>query len=215
VWAGLVELVRAAIFAGSHLLGGSLGASVIVVSALVRVATLPLAVRAARHGRAQQAKLAQLRPQLERLKQRYQADPRRLWTETQALYRKHDIRLMSGSALISAGIQLPLLGALFSAVRSGLGDRVRFLWIIDLSRVDALLVAVATSLAGFAAAFAAAVPASPAAPRFLALMVAGGTLIFLWSASSAVALSVGTGSAVSILQNWLVRRDARRAAAAA
>jgi hypothetical protein len=33
---------------------------------------------------------------------------------------------------------------------------------------------------------------------------------FLWTASSAVALSAGAGSLVSILQNWLLSRDVRR-----
>jgi len=36
-----------------------------------------------------------------------------------------------------------------------------------------------------------------------------GTLAFLWSASSAVALSMSAGSLVSLLQNWLLARDAR------
>src|SRR5262245_42224886 len=89
MWASLVDLVRATIFAGSHLLGGSLGASIIVVSTVVRLAVLPLLLRSARHARIQQTKVAELQPQVERLRKRYQADPRRLFTETQALYRQH------------------------------------------------------------------------------------------------------------------------------
>jgi YidC/Oxa1 family membrane protein insertase len=209
VWAGFVELVRATIFTGSHLLGGSLGASVIVVSAVARLAVLPLVLRSARHARAQQAKIARLQPTLERLKKRYRTDPRRYVAETQALYREHDIRLVSGSSLASAIIQIPMLGALFSAVRTGLGARVRYLWISDLSRVDALLVIIVTGLAALAATLAPVAPGSPVSPRVLTVLVIGGTLLFLWSASSAVALSVGAGSAVSLLQNWLLRRDAR------
>lgn len=214
MWTSLVDLVRATIFGGSHLLGGSLGASVIVVSTVVRLALLPLLLRSARHARVQQLKLAELKPQLERLRKRYQSDPRRLVAETQALYRQYGIRLMSGSSLASAAIQLPLLGALFSAVRTGLGVRTRFLWIADLSRVDGILVLLVTALAGFAATLTPATPESPITPRMLTLFIVGGTLVFLWSASSAVALSVGAGSAVSVLQNWLLRRDARRTPAA-
>jgi YidC/Oxa1 family membrane protein insertase len=214
VWTSLVDLVRATIFGGSHLLGGSLGASVIVVSTVVRLALLPILLRSARHARAQQLKLAELKPQLERLRKRYQSDPRRLVAETQALYKQHGIRLMSGSSLASAAIQLPLLGALFSAVRTGLGARTRFLWIADLSRVDGILVLLVTALAGFAATLTPATPESPITPRMLTLFIVGGTLVFLWSASSAVALSVGAGSGVSVLQNWLLRRDAKRTPAA-
>jgi hypothetical protein len=35
------------------------------------------------------------------------------------------------------------------------------------------------------------------------------TAAFLWTASSAVALSAGAGSLVSVLQNWLMSRDVR------
>src|SRR5439155_15166044 len=115
MWSSLVELVRATIFTGSHLLGGSLGASILVVSTLVRLALLPLTLRSARYARAQQARLARLKPQLERLQKRYQSDPRRLWAETQALYRKHEVRPIDGTSLASFAIQLPLLGGLYSA----------------------------------------------------------------------------------------------------
>jgi YidC/Oxa1 family membrane protein insertase len=207
MWDTLVELVRATIFAGSQVLGGSLGTSIVVISTLVRLAVLPLVLRAARHARVQQAKLAELRPQLERLRTRYKTDPRRMIAETQALYRKHDIRLMSASSFASAAIQIPLLGALFAGVRNGLGARVRFLWVADLSRVDALLVVLVAGLTAAATMLTPATPDSPVTPRVLTVMVVAGTLVFLWSASSAVALAVGAGSAVSALQNWLLRRD--------
>ena len=91
--------------------------------------------------------------QVERLNKRYEKEPLRLFEETQQLYRKNGIRFMTPGSFASAAIQIPLLGALFSAVRTGLGARVRFLWIADLSRVDGLLLILVTSLAGFAAAF--------------------------------------------------------------
>ena len=39
-----------------------------------------------------------------------------------------------------------------------------------------------------------------------------GTGLFLWSTASSVALSVGAGAAVSLLQNWLIARGVRSAA---
>lgn len=210
MWASLVELVRATIFASAHFLGGSLGASIVLVSALVRLALLPLILRSARYARAQQVKLEEIKPQLERLQKRFKEDPQQLWTETQALHRAHGIKLVSGSSLASMAIQLPLIGALFTAVRTGLGARVRFLWIADLSRVDAFLVVLVASLAGVGAAIAPSPAPAQATQRLMTVAAVGGTLLFLWSASSAVALSVGAGSAVNLLQNWLLARDARR-----
>ena len=208
MWATLVELVRAAIFAGAHVAGGSLGAGIVLVSAFVRLALLPLSLRAAREARAQRAKLAALGPQLEQLKRRYASDQRRLLEETMALQRANGVRLVGPSTFAAMAIQLPLLGALFSAVRTGLGARVRFLWIADLSRVDTLLLLGVSALSGITASVAPAA-GTPAGTRTMIAVAVGGTLLFLWSASSAVALSVGAGSAVSLLQNWILRRDAR------
>jgi hypothetical protein len=70
------------------------------------------------------------------------------------------------------------------------------------------------ALAGVATLLAPASPGSPVTPKAMTFLVVASTLVFLWTASSAVALSVGAGSAVSVLQNWLLRRDARRLVAA-
>lgn len=210
MWDGFVELIRATIFAGSHVLNGSLGASVFLVSAIVRLALLPLTLRTARVAQAQQARIAQLKPQLDRLRARHKSNPVQLATDTQELYRQHGIQFMSRESVLSGLVQLPLLGGMFAAVRSGLGAKVRFLWIADLSRGDILLTSIVVGLAGVAGAILPTPTTSPAAPRTMSLVIMGLTLMFLWSAPSAVALSVGAGSAVSALQNWLLRREQRR-----
>ena len=207
MWEAFVDIVRATIFAGSHLLNGSLGASVVLVSTIARLAVLPLVLRAARDARATQAKLAALKPHLDRLQKRYKTDRRKLLFETQELYRKNDVKLIGSSGFASMLVQLPLIGALFAAVRDGLGARVRFLWVADLGRPDAMLTAVVVALTGVATLAAPVTPGSPVGPRLLTAVIVGGTLMFLWSASSAVALSVGAGSAVSLFQNWLIRRE--------
>jgi YidC/Oxa1 family membrane protein insertase len=211
MWNAFVEVIRATMFAGSHLFNGSLGASIFFVSAVVRLALLPLTLRAARAAQAQQARLTRLKPQLDKLQARYKSDPARLATATQEFYRKNDIRMMPQGSLASSLIQFPLLGGLFAAVRGGLGAKVRFLWIADLSRGDILLTSIVVSLAGISSTITPAnQPAGPS--RAMAFMVMALTLSFLWSASSAVALSFGAGSAVAALQNWLLRREASRSA---
>jgi YidC/Oxa1 family membrane protein insertase len=153
--------------------------------------------------------MAALRPAIEALQRRYANDPAQLMRETQALYAANGIRVLSPVALIGLLLQLPLLGGLFSAVRSGLGLRVRFLWIADLARPDALLL---LAVAAITAGTMTMIPGTqgpngaPSANLILLLSVVG-TLVFLWSASSAIALSFGAGSLVSALQNWLVNRD--------
>ncbi len=210
MWAGFVELIRVAIFATAHVCGGSLGVGIVCVSVALRLALLPLTLRLARQARAQQGKVAALKPQLDTLQRRHATDPARLVRETQALYAANGVRIMTTGGFVGLLVQMPLLGGLFAAVRGGLGARVPFLWVGNLARPDALLLAVVTLLGGAVLA----IPRPPAAAGgpsvpMLLLLGAGGTLLFLWSASSAVALSVGAGTLVSWLQNWLLSRDRR------
>jgi YidC/Oxa1 family membrane protein insertase len=210
MWNSFVELIRATIFAGAHVCAGSLGGSVLLVSFLVRLGLLPLTLRMARSAREQQRRLARLKPELDRLQRRFAGNPARLFAETQALQRRHGVRTFEPRSMIVSLAQLPLLGGLFSAVRNGLGAKVRFLWIADLARPNGLLLLGVATLSGFATWLAPShtTPQAPAAT--LAVVLALATAAFLFSASSAVALSVGAGAAVQGLQNWLLARDARR-----
>lgn len=208
MWTGFVELIRMTVFAAAHVCGGSLGAGIIAVSAIVRLALLPVTLRAARHARAQQARLAALKPRLDALQKRHADDPIRLMRETQALHAANGIRFLHPENIRAFLAQAPLLGGLFAAVRSGLGARVRFLWIADLAQPNSLLVGIVAVLTGAVIAFPRSPSGSAGPSVVLTLLVsAGASLFFLWSASSAVALSVGTGSLVSALQAWILSRD--------
>ncbi len=214
MWDSIVDLLRASIFSATHLTGGSLGAAILIVSAVIRLALLPLSLRMARQARAQQLRLAALKPALDRIQQRHANNPALRLKETQALYQTHNIRLLSPTSLMSLAIQAPLLGALFSAVRQGLGAGVRFLWIGDLARPDLVALSIVAALTAAVVGSAPVAPGQPATPTVAWVMFVGTTLVFAWSASSAVALSMGAGSLVSVLQNWILARDARPAIAA-
>ncbi len=207
MWAGFVELLRAVIFAASHVCGGSLGGGILLVSAGVRLALLPLTLHLARRAREQQAKLAALLPEMEALQRRYANDPRRLMRETRALHAKHGIKMLTPSGLVGMAIQFPVLGGLFAAVRTGLGAKVRFLWVGDLARPDGTLLLVATALTALSISSAPSTPGQTTNQTPLLVMGVLATAAFLWTASSAVALSAGAGSLVSVLQNWLLSRD--------
>lgn len=211
MWTGFVELIRITIFAAAHVCGGSLGAGIVCVSVALRLAILPLTLRLARKARDQQERMAALKPQLDALQKRHAKDPARLMRETRAIYAANGVQFMSLEGFVGLIVQAPLLGGLFAAVRGGLGARVPFLWIGNLARPDALLVSVIALLAG--AVFAIPRPqAASGAPTTPTMMLLGmiATLVFIWSASSAVALSVGAGSLVSGLQNWMLARDRAR-----
>ena len=112
---------------------------------------MPVTLRIARQAREQQRRLAAIKGDLELIQQRYAKDKLRLLQETQLLYKQHNIRLMQPSSIVSMLLQAPLLAGLFSAVRTGLGQRVRFAWIADLSRSNATLVLIVAALSALGA----------------------------------------------------------------
>jgi YidC/Oxa1 family membrane protein insertase len=214
MWEAVVELVRFAIVSIAQAFGGSVGTAVLLVSFGLRLALLPLTLRVARQARAQQERLAALKPQVERLRKRHAQDPSVLWRETQDLYRANEIRFFTPIGFFALLLQMPLFAALFSATRRGLGTKVRFLWVAELARPDAILTLVVSVLTAAVMSSAVATSSNSSAPGNAALglvvVVGVATLVFLWSASSAVALSVGAGSAASALQNWLLKRSQQK-----
>lgn len=215
MWTSFVELIRMSIFGAAQVCGGSLGAGIVAVSVVARLALLPLTLHLARQARAQQVKVLALEPRLKTLRARHKNDPIRLLQETQALHAANGIRIMSPAGLAGLLVQLPLLSGLFAAVRGGLGARVRFLWVANLGEPNGVLVAVVTILGGAMMATARPPGTAGGAATLVPLLVgAAATLFFVWSASSAVALSFGAGSLVSGLQSWLLARDGSRAIAA-
>lgn len=214
MWDGFVELLRATIISVAQACGGSLGGGILLVSAGIRLAMLPLTLRMARRAREQQVRIAALKPEIEALQRRYASDPKRLVQEMRAVYSANDIKLVTPSGLITVAVQLPLLSGLFAAVRTGLGSKVRFLWVADLAKPEGLLALVVTALTAWGVSGTPTPPGSSSVVTPLIAVTVVGTLVFLWTASSAVALSVGAGSLVSVFQNRLIARDSRTRSAA-
>jgi len=209
MWDGFVDLVRASIVTVAQLCGGSLGGGIVLVSAGVRLALLPMTLRLARRALEQQERLVAIRPELEALNRRYAENPARLWRETLALHERHGIRLVSPAGFVGVSVQAPLLGALFAAVRGGFASKVRFLWIADLARPDLALTLGVTALTAWVVART-PTATNQTTPTVVILAAVVAMAAFLWSASSAAALSFGAGSLISALQNWLLAREIRR-----
>jgi YidC/Oxa1 family membrane protein insertase len=212
-WSLLVDPTRALLFALAHLTGGSLGAAILVLSAVVRLALLPLGVRLALEGRRVQARLRALEPELARLRERFAADPARLLIETRRLQERHGIPVVPRGSLLNAAIQLPVGAALLRAI-TGAGRAGRFLWIADLARPDALLAAATAATVSIAVALAPSSRGAAGSARRAALVTGVVTLLVVWRLAAGVGLYWAASSAVGVAQSLVVRRLARREGAA-
>jgi len=204
VWDQWVDLLRAAIFAYSQACGGNLGIGIVAVTLVVRMAMFPLTLRLARISAAHQELMRELKPKLDRIRKRFKTKPERMAQETQRLLEREGVSPLPMKSCLGTLIQMPILLALFTAVRSCLGAGGRFLWIRNIARPDFVLTVAVTALTSATVAIGA-----DSTGQNRALMVAIPTVItfvVLLKMSAGIGLYWGVSSAVSLLQALLVRR---------
>lgn len=203
-WDSLVGFFAALLCTLAQMYGGNLGLAIITLSVITRLALLPLALRMARGAQAQQKILYALRDKIAGLRQRYRSDPRQLAEKLSELYRSHGVKPVDGRNLASGAAQALVGAGLYSAIRRGLAQGHRFLWIRDLGRPDAVLV-LATSIITFMSSLIA--PHLPEQSRAAtAVLPAILTLILAWRLSSAVVLYWASSAAVNGVQALILRR---------
>jgi len=210
----LIDWIRAAILALAQVLGGNLGVGILAASTLLRLSLLPLTMHLGRRAMRQQAIVARLEPGLRKLRTRYAKDPDRLASETLALYRREGYQPLDRVTLIGNLIQLPLLGGLFAALRSGFTRGLRFLWVADLARPDFMLAALATIIAGLGV-YLGPVPGPSMSAKALSgvlAFTAVSVLTAAWFGGAGFALSMVGSGLVSCVQSVLLVRGGKRAA---
>ena len=209
LWDQVVEIVRQSIFAYAQACNGSLGAGILAVTFLARLALLPLGIRIARKAALQQRAMARLRPTLEALQRTYKSNPKRLAEETSRLLTREGASPLSAGGCLGPLGQAPVFIALYSGVRRASTVGGRFLWIRDLAKPDLALVIVATVLTLLAAAGGAA----PAQGRSLMLSISAVvTVLVLAKVAAGVGLYWSLSSLFGAVQGWAVQRSLRSSA---
>ena len=122
------------IFEGLHAIFQNYGVAIILLTALVKVASYPLT----RKAHVSMKEMQKLQPELAELKEKYRDDPQKLNRATMRLYKEHGVNPLGGC--IPMLPQLPIFWALFSLLGSAVELRGApfFLWIDDLSAPDIL-----------------------------------------------------------------------------
>ena len=123
------------VFKGLHTLFGNYGVSIILLTALVKVASYPFTRKAHKSMKEMQ----KLQPQLVELKEKYRDDPQKLNRATMRLYKEHGVNPLGGC--IPWLPQIPIFWALFALLGSAVELRGApfLLWIDDLSAPDTLI----------------------------------------------------------------------------
>jgi YidC/Oxa1 family membrane protein insertase len=120
-----------------HTFTGNYGVDIILLTALVRAATIPLTQKSFRSMKDMQ----KIQPQLKRLQEQYKDDQGKLQKEMMELYKRHGVNPFGGCAPMV--LQIPIFVGLYNALMHAIELRHApfAFWITDLSAPERLLIA--------------------------------------------------------------------------
>jgi YidC/Oxa1 family membrane protein insertase len=204
-WNELVDLFRAAIFAYSQACGGNLALGIVIVTFLVRAIMFPLTLRLARAAAAQRALMKKLKPELDQIRKRFRNQPERLTQETQRVFQHEGASPVPLKGCLGNLIQMPVLLALFTAVRGCVQAGGRFLWIRNIAKPDVLLASAVAAIACVTAAVGAG-----STEQNHAMLIAVPTLLtffVLLRMSAGIGLYWGVSNLVTLTQTVKIQRE--------
>jgi len=203
-WDSLVGFFAALLGMLAHMYGGNLGLAIVTLSLITRLALLPLSLRMARHAYAQQRIMHRLRDEIASLRRRYRSDPGALAEKLADIYRKNGVKPIDSRNLAGGAAQALVGAGLYSAIRRGLAEGHRFLWIRDLSQPNVPLVVLTGAITFVASVIS---PQLSEQSRIVAAVLpALLTLILAWRLSSAAVLYWASSAAINGVQTLLVKR---------
>ena len=190
------------------------GVAIILLTILVRLLFWPLTHKSTVGMR----KMQELQPLMKEIQTKFKDNPQRMQQETWALYREKKVNPMS--SCLPMLIQIPVFIALFNVLRSAVELRYApFLWISDLSEPEALfaswfpfgglnllpiLMAVSTGLQSAFTPSTGDKSQQKMMMVFMPLMM----LVMFYSFPSALSLYWFLSNLFSIVQMWIIRRQA-------
>jgi len=214
LWSNILDVFRSSLFVLAHWCGGSIGTAILLGSAALRVALLPVTLRAARRRVEQERTMASLAPELAQIKKRYATQPTRLVAETQKLQAAHGISPIDARTLRDSLVQMPAVVALYSSIRNLGAKAGRFLWVADITKSDRWLAALAATVAAGIAWVSLAPSEAKSATQVIPMLVTGiVTLVVLSHLSAGLALYSIANSVVTGAERQIALRSGNRAAA--
>jgi YidC/Oxa1 family membrane protein insertase len=202
-----------------HSVVPSYGIAIILLTILVRLIFWPL-TRKSTEG---MKKMQELQPLLKEIQAKYKDNPQRLQQETWALYREKKVNPLS--SCLPMLVQIPVFIALFNVLRSAVELRYAgFLWISDLSEPEHLFpgifpfgglnpLPILMAVTMYLQSKLTPQTGDKSQQRMMTVFMPVMMLVMFYNFASALSLYWTLSQCMSILQAWMIRRSAQRAAA--
>lgn len=199
----------------------NLGLAIVMLTVLVRIVLYPLFHKSAKYQRLNH----ELRPELQKIKEKHKKDQEAQVRATLELFKKH--KFNPAALLFLSLAQVPILFALYvifvSNIAAGLDlwlysftprpieFNQTFLGLIDLTRASAVIAVLAALAQYFQARLTPAIASAPGMKVIMLYFLPGLILVFLLKFPAAVGLYWLTTTVFSIMQQVVVNRGATKA----
>jgi YidC/Oxa1 family membrane protein insertase len=145
IWTSWLSFLSSTLSLLSTHLGLSEAVAIIGLTAVARVALMPISLKAAYQAELSRRALEQLKPELLKLRETFKDDRAQLSARTMQLYRDHGINPLGRWGLMNIGSQSAFGIGIFQILQKA-DFTSRFLWIANLAKPDFWLTAVVTVL---------------------------------------------------------------------
>ena len=203
-WDQAVEVLKQAILAYAYVFNGNLGAGILAVTFLARLALMPVTLRLARIAATHQKVMQKLQPELDGIKRRWANDAIRINEEIRKVFAREGISPVPVVGCVGMLAQAPVLLALYSAVRNVAVMGGRFAWIRDISQPSIILTAVVAALT--ACSMMVSGDTSTQNRALMVLLPTIITMIVLSKVAAGIAIYWGMSSAFSVAQGVIAKR---------
>lgn len=185
------------------------GWTIVLVTIIINIALLPLRITQIKSS----MKMQKVAPQMQAIQEKYKKykldDPRRgeMQKEVAALYKEHGVNPIGGCLPLL--IQMPFLFAFYSMLKNAIELRqANWLYLTDLSAPDHLhIIPIATIILLFIMQrMMPSAGMSKEQQRMMYLMTPLMFAMFTWSVASGLGLYIITGTAVQIVQQWVMNQ---------
>jgi YidC/Oxa1 family membrane protein insertase len=188
---------------------GSWGWAIVILTVLINLLILPLRIKTMQSG----LKMQRIQPQMDAIKERYKkykaTDPKRneMNVEIMKLQKDNGVNMFGGC--IPTLIQLPLLFAFFTMLRSVVELRqAHWFWLPDLSSADPYhILPIVMIVSQFLVQFYTPSPGvDPQQQKMMAFMMPAVSGYMTWNYASGLALYWTIGNLISIIQQSVMNR---------
>jgi len=207
LWTQLINFFSESITLLANNFNGDQALAIIAFTLIFRLIMMPLQLKSSLKMSANKSAMAKLKPQLERLKVKYQDDPKALFTQSSKLYKKHNITFIDKASFTNMTSQGVFGFAMFQTVKE-LSLSSPFLWISNLAKPDVALALVV----GFLTYLATIVTPGMAeqSNQLIVLLPAIMSIVAVATFPSALGLYWATSNIVTILQSFIIKGILRK-----